>query len=212
MKTDDLIASLTADAPVQQTPPRRAFLIAVIAGVLIAGGAFLMTLGPRHDFMQAIRTLRFDFKFVVTIVLAASALLVARDMARPEVHRSRMRMLLLAAPVLLVIAVALELYTVPQDQWMPRLIGQNMRFCTTMIPLFALGPLALLLWAFRSGAPENPARAGAVAGLIAGGIGAAFYAAHCFDDSPLFVATWYTLAIGLVTGLGAFIGSRLLRW
>lgn len=212
MKTDDLIASLAADSPGQQTPPRRAFVIAVIAGVLIAGGAFMMTLGPRPDFMHAIQTLRFDFKFVVTIVLAASALLVARDMARPEVHRSRMRMLLLIAPVLLLLAVAFELYAVPQDQWMLRLIGHNMRFCTTMIPVFALGPLALLLWAFRRGAPENPARAGAVAGLIAGGIGAAFYAAHCFDDSPLFVATWYTLAIGFVTGLGAFLGTRLLRW
>ena len=105
-----------------------------------------------------------------------------------------------------------ELMVVPPDLWMPRLIGHNMRFCTTMIPLFALGPLVLLLWAFRRGAPDNPARAGAVAGLIAGGIGAAFYAAHCFDDSPLFVATWYTLAIGVVTGLGALLGSRFLRW
>jgi hypothetical protein len=212
MKTDDLIAGLAADMPQQQTAPRRAFLVAAIAGVLIAGGTFLMTLGPRHDFMQAIHTMRFDFKFAVTLALAASALVVARDMARPEVHRSRMRALLLTAPILLAVAVMLELYAVPQDQWMPRLIGHNMRFCTTMIPLFALGPLALMLWAFRRGAPENPARAGAVAGLIAGGIGAMFYAAHCFDDSPLFVATWYTLAVGFVTGLGALLGSRLLRW
>ncbi|HSM95505.1 MAG TPA: NrsF family protein [Rhizomicrobium sp.] len=212
MKTDDLIATLAADAPGQQTGLRRAFLAAAGGGALIACVAFLATLGPRPDFMQALHTMRFDFKFVVTLALAASAFLVARDMSRPEVHRSRMRKLLLTAPVLLVVAVALELYSVPQSQWMPRLIGHNMRFCTTMVPLFALGPLALLLWAFRNGAPENPARAGAVAGLIAGGIGAAFYAAHCVDDSPLFVATWYTLAIGFVTGLGALLGSRFLRW
>jgi hypothetical protein len=43
-------------------------------------------------------------------------------------------------------------------------------------------------------------------------LGGAFYAAHCFDDSPLFVATWYTLAIAFVTGLGALLGSKLLRW
>lgn len=212
MKTDDFIASLSADAPQQQTPPRRAFAIALVIGAIIAGGAFLVTLGPRPDFMQAVRTLRFDFKFVVTLLLAASALVVAADISRPEVHRSRARALLWTAPVLMILAVMLELYVVPQAQWMPRLIGHNMRFCTTMIPLFALGPLALLLWAFRRAAPENPTRAGAIAGLIAGGIGAAFYAAHCFDDSPLFVATWYTLAIGIVTGLGAFLGSRFLRW
>ncbi len=53
---------------------------------------------------------------------------------------------------------------------------------------------------------------GAAAGLLAGAIGAALYATHCPDDSPLFVATWYTLAIGFVVGLGALAGSRLLRW
>ena len=65
---------------------------------------------------------------------------------------------------------------------------------------------------FRQGAPQNPVRAGAIAGLLAGGIGATLYAVHCFDDSPLFVATWYTLAITFVTGLGALLGARLLRW
>jgi len=212
MKTDDLIAALAADTPQQQTPPRRAFAIAVVIGALIAGGTFMMTLGPRHDFMQAIHTMRFDFKFAVTLALFATALAVARDMARPEVQRSRLRLLLWTAPVLMLIAVLIELYVLPESEWMPKLIGHNMKFCTTMIPLFSLGPLALMLWAFRRGAPGNPARAGAIAGLIAGGLGAAFYAAHCFDDSPLFVATWYTLAIGFVTGLGALLGSRLLRW
>jgi hypothetical protein len=52
---------------------------------------------------------------------------------------------------------------------------------------------------------------GAVAGLIAGGIAATFYAAHCVDDSPLFVATWYTLALALVTLAGALAGRWVLR-
>jgi hypothetical protein len=51
-----------------------------------------------------------------------------------------------------------------------------------------------------------------VAGLIAGGLAAALYATHCTDDSPLFVATWYSIAIGAVAVLGALLGRRLLRW
>ena len=39
------------------------------------------------------------------------------------------------------------------------------------------------------GVPTRPALAGAVAGLLAGGLAASFYAAHCTDDSPLFVTT-----------------------
>jgi hypothetical protein len=211
MKTDDLIASLAADAPAQR-PLRWLFAGAAVLGALLAFFFFMVTLGPRPDLHQAMHTMRFDFKFVVTIVLAVTAFFVARDMARPEVTRSAFRPLLWAAPVLLVLAVALELVVVPQNQWIPRLIGHNMRFCTTMIPLFALAPLALMLWALRRGAPQNPVCAGAITGLLAGAIGAMFYAAHCFDDSPLFVATWYTLAIAFVSGLGALLGSRLLRW
>ncbi|SRR5665213_422246 len=212
MKTGGLIAALSADRPEPARSPLRAMLIAVFAGALIAGALLMLTLRPRPDFMQAMMTLRFDFKFAVTLLLAASAFIVLRDMARPEVQRSRLRLALFAAPLLLLVAVVLELFAVPQAQWAGKLVGHNMRFCTAFIPLFSLGPLVLMLWALRRGAPANPARAGAIAGLVAGGIGAAFYAAHCFDDSPLFVATWYTLAIAFVTGLGALLGSRLLRW
>src|SRR5258708_8799527 len=38
------------------------------------------------------------------------------------------------------------------------------------------------------------------------------YASHCTDDSPLFVATWYTIATVLVTAIGALAGSRVLRF
>jgi hypothetical protein len=64
----------------------------------------------------------------------------------------------------------------------------------------------------RHGAPERPDLAEAAAGVFAGAIGAAFYATHCPDDSPLFVATWYSLAIGLVVVAGKLAGRQLLRW
>jgi hypothetical protein len=47
---------------------------------------------------------------------------------------------------------------------------------------------------------------------LAGGLAAAVYATHCPDDSPLFVAAWYSLAIGFVAVLGGFLGNRILRW
>ena len=78
--------------------------------------------------------------------------------------------------------------------------------------ILSIGPLACILLALRQGAPTEPGRAGAVAGLVSGGIAAALYASHCTDDSPLFVATWYSLAIGVVVLAGYIAGSRLLRW
>lgn len=92
------------------------------------------------------------------------------------------------------------------------LVGRNAAFCLFFIPVLSLVPLAGLLWALRSGAPESPGLAGAATGLAAGSVAAAIYAWHCPDDSPLFVATWYGLAIVGVAAAGFCIGRRWLRW
>jgi len=38
------------------------------------------------------------------------------------------------------------------------------------------------------------------------------YASHCTYDTPLFVATWYPIAIAMVTAVGALIGAKVLRF
>ena len=95
---------------------------------------------------------------------------------------------------------------------MTRLVGSNSRICMTAIPVMSLPILAGALIGLRHGAPARPAVAGAVAGLVSAGVAATLYASHCTDDSPLFVATWYTLATVLVTAVGALVGSRVLRF
>jgi hypothetical protein len=119
---------------------------------------------------------------------------------------------LAAAPLLLLGAIAVELYTVPAAEWAARLTGKNAAYCLVSIPLLSLAPLAAAFFALRNGAPEAPGLTGAVAGLAAGALAATLYATHCTDDSPLFGMVWYTLAIGAVTLAGALIGRRLLRW
>jgi hypothetical protein len=72
--------------------------------------------------------------------------------------------------------------------------------------------LAAALFGLRHGAPTRPAIAGAIAGLVSAGLAATLYASHCSDDSPLFVATWYTIATALVAAIGALAGSRVLKF
>jgi len=74
------------------------------------------------------------------------------------------------------------------------------------IPFLGAGAACRHFVLSRQGAPEHPALAGAAAGLLAGAIGAALYATHCPDDSPLFVAVWYTLAITFITALALLQG------
>ena len=81
-----------------------------------------------------------------------------------------------------------------------------------LIPLFAIPPLAGILYAVKQAAPRNAGLAGAIAGLAAGGIAACVYVLHCPDDSPLFLAAWYTLAVGFVSLVGYLAGRHWLRW
>ncbi len=211
MKTDDLINALAADA---SPPPRlgRVFASALIAGTLVSAAIFFIWIRPRGDFVEAAATARFLLKFVVAGSLAVTAFGLSTRLARPGAPRGFWRLAWLAAPALLLIAVAGELYVTPPSAWALKLIGVNARYCLMLIPLLSIAPLAGILLSLREGAPTKPRLAGAVAGLAAGGIAATLYAAHCTDDSPLFVATWYTMAIGLVVLAGAAAGSRLLRW
>ena len=90
--------------------------------------------------------------------------------------------------------------------------GTNWLICLSMVPILSFAPLAAILAVLRRGAPASPTLAGAAAGFLAAACGATLYAFHCFDDSPLFVATWYLLAAIPVVVIGAVAGSRLLRW
>jgi hypothetical protein len=73
MKTTDFVSALSNDAPVQERSPRRAMMIAAAAGAVAAFVLLMLTLRPRPDFSTAMMTMRFDFKFVVTLLLAATA-------------------------------------------------------------------------------------------------------------------------------------------
>jgi hypothetical protein len=212
MDTDGLIKALSADAGRPQPAMGRVLLAALVLAIVAAAIVFAVTIGPRPDIAVAAETVRFLLKFVVTALLAATAFSALSALSRPQGVSRRTLLGLTAAPVLLLAAIAAELATVPSSEWSARLIGTNSLACTTLIPLMGIAPLALFIAALRYGAPSRPALAGAIAGLAAGGIAATLYAAHCTDDSPLFVATWYTLAIAVLTAVGALGGRAFARW
>lgn len=213
MKTDDLINAIAADAKSVEPPIAQTVAIAVGVGALISALLFLSALGIRDNFATSMTSsLRFVFKFVLTLSLAIPAYVLVRGLSRPDFQPGKKLWLLALAPALLLIGVGLELLSVPSDEWHTRMIGHNSVACLIVIPLLSLAPLAAVLYALRCGATANPAIAGAVGGLLSAGIAATLYASHCPDDSPLFLAAWYPIGIVLMTGLGALIGSRILRW
>jgi hypothetical protein len=212
MKTDELIADLAAEAGKPRAPQSAVWLAALVGATVLAAVVFFATIGPRPDIAIAAGTVRFLMKFVVALAVAGSALYVLDRLARPGAMTSSGWLALLAGPVLLLAAIAVELAVQPAEQWSMLTTGKNNLICLTYIPVIGIGPLALFILALRRGAPTRPALAGAIAGLVAGGIAATFYAAHCTDDSPLFVATWYTLAIAMLAVAGGIAGRLVARW
>jgi hypothetical protein len=211
VKTDELIAALVEDR--QATPPpARLFGSSLPFAVL---GALLLMLGIaglRENLLQVIDEPRFLFKLLVTLALAVPALGLLLRVATPLPRTGNWPRALWIAPLLLAAAVLIELTLLPGEQWLPRALGRNARWCLMMVPLLAILPLVASIHALRRSAPAHPMRAGAVAGLASGALAAAIYALHCTDDSPLFVGIWYTLAVLLVSGVGALAAARFARW
>jgi hypothetical protein len=212
MKTDDLIRALTSDLAPPGPSIETRFAVAFLPGLLIALALFAVTLGPRGDLALVAGDMRFLFKFVVTLLLALCSALLVWRLVRPGAP-ARLQIAVLAfVPLILAGGVLMELMVLPTGSWCPKLIGSNGLVCLVSIPLFALPMLIAEILALRQGAPTRPALTGVVAGLFAGGVAAAIYAAHCPDDSPLFVALWYSLGIAIVALVGGLIGRLALRW
>lgn len=212
MKTDNLIAALAADLPTRPTSPRKALGLAVIVSAPIAFGLLVYALGFRGDIDSAIQTMRFDFKLGLFLALSAAALWLTARLARPGAGAGSAKTAIACVAGTLAIAIVLELLTVPSSEWMSHLTGNMALQCVTYIPLMAAGPLVAILLAMRTGAPDNAMAAGAAGGLLAGSIAAVFYAPHCPNDSPFYIATWYLIGIAAVVVVGALAGRQVLRW
>jgi hypothetical protein len=212
MDTDRLIRALAADNAYRARPVGFALMLALLAAAPVSLLMFFTELGVRPDVMTAMRNPFFDLKFAVTLALAISAIVVSLHLSRPEASLRGFGWLLVIPAGLLTAGIGGEMMMPQRLPMMTRLIGKNSWICMTAIPVLSLPILAGALMGLRHGAPSRPAVAGAVAGLLSAGLAATLYASHCTDDSPMFVATWYTLATALVTAIGALAGSKLLKY
>ena len=212
METEQLIRTLAADNPHRARPVGFVLALALFAAAPVSLAMFVTELGVRPDVMTAMHNPFFDLKFVITLTLAISAIVVSLHLSRPEASLKGWGWLLLIPAGIVAAGLAGEMMMPQRLPMMTRLIGSNSRVCMTAIPLMSLPLLAAALIGLRHGAPTRPAVAGAIAGLLSAGLAATLYASHCTDDSPLFVTTWYTISTALVTAIGALAGPRVLRF
>ncbi len=215
MRTDDLITMLSTNV---ETVDRRQLMRtlgwAAAFGAVIALACGFM-LGNRAEVGGDKAALVFlATKLVFATTIAALAFFYLIRLSRPGGAGSGAgaAALVLLPFVAVVGLAAISLLRAPTTHWQAMIMDDEWLECLLSIPIIAIVPFALVIWAVRQAAPTNLRRAGALAGLVAGGLSAIGYAVHCTADSLPFIAVWYGGTIVLCGLAGAVFGPRLLRW
>jgi hypothetical protein len=213
MRTDDLVALLSANVePVGGGLVRRAISIAVAAGAVIALGIMLVALGVRADLTTTRAIVFLSLKLAFAIAVVGVAVRYLTRLACPGAAGGISPLAIVVPFAAISLFGAINLGGAPSAHWNQMILGDEWLECLLSIPIIAIVPFAVTIFAVRRAAPTNLVHAGAVAGLVAGGVSAIAYALHCTTDSLPFVAVWYGGTIVLCTLAGAALGPRLLRW
>lgn len=213
MKTDELVRLLSTNVEVTDTRRvLRELILAVTAGTLAALAIVLVARGVRPDIhdLHALAFLVLKVGLGIGVVAGGSIYLVR--LARPGGERTMTPMVASWPLVAVGLLAAAGLMAAPLWHWRGMAMGDAWVECLMSIPLIAIVPFAAVVWALRRMAPTDLVRAGAFAGLVAGGISTIGYGLHCMGDSLPFIAVWYGATLLLCTLTGALLGPRLLRW
>lgn len=200
----DLAAS-PAPAPFNPAATIGGMLVLLAAGLALYIAAF----GLRPDMAAAWHHLPVQAKTVLPVLLSISAISLALRSSRPE---ARPALWPLVVPVALAFAMVLYRLAGAEGSLLGESVGQTALSCLGSITMLSALPLAAGILLFRRAAPTRPVLTGTLLGIATAAGVAAGYALHCTEDSPLFFVSWYGLAIGIVSLLGAWLGHRFLRW
>ena len=213
MNTAKLIDMLSTNVePVDLRQAWRRLAAAVAIGIVAAACLMMLALGVRPDLVNTSALVSLCLKLLLTGAVVALAAIALNKVMRPGSERKAPIVPTIVLFLGVIVLGVVTLASSPIAHWKAMLIGNQWLDCLISIPLIAIVPFALVIWAVRQAAPTDLARAGAFAGLTAGSISAMGYALHCTDDSVPFVALWYGSTIAACTFTGLKLGPRLLRW
>lgn len=206
MRTEDLIRRLAADLPADAAGlhhRRIAFgtVAAITAAITVPLSAALY--GFRID-LQLADLFGAGF-WTTTIALAVWA---ARRLAQPEAAPLLAR----AGPIGMLLLAVIVMAVLGELQGVTVFRLDHIAHCVEIVGLLALGPFLCLSYVMRRGAPASPRAAGAMLGLIAGGIAALAYTLNCPIEEALAALSAHTVSVLLVSALGMLLGPMILTW
>lgn len=213
MKTDDLIAALSADVrPAPAGAIERRLLLWMVPAVALVLTGVVYWLGVRGDLSTAVLGPVFWSKATYTVMIGASGFWLLDRLGRPGAD-ARPPLLVLGAVTLTALVLAgVLLATAAAGDRAALLMGNSARVCPPNILILSALAAPFIFAAARRFAPVRPMAAGAAAGLLTAGLAATLYGLHCNEVSAVFVGTWYTLGMALAAAVGALLGRFTFRW
>ena len=213
MKTDELIRMLaTGVEPVQQHLPEKLISKALLVGLAISFILLVVFYGIRPDLKQVSATFPFWMKLGVPLANVMLGLVFVLALAHPgKIPKVGYWVLFIPVAVLWVWAI-LSWVNADASQHADMLWGKTWRVCIKNIAFLSVPTAVATLLALRNLAPTQPVLSGAIAGWLAGGVGASVYALHCPEMAAPFLAVWYVLGMLVPTAIMAWIGHHSLRW
>jgi hypothetical protein len=213
MKTDDLIAALSADVPPAPAGAidRRLLLMMVPAAGLVMTGV-IFWLGLRGDLTVAVTGPVFWAKAAYTTLIATTGFWLLDRLGRPGADVRPPLRVLAATLATGLVGAGILLATAADGDRPTLLMGSSAHVCPTNILILSVLAAPFIFLAARRFAPVRPMAAGAAAGLLTAGLAATLYGLHCPEVSAVFVAVWYSLGMALAAGLGAILGRFTFRW
>ena len=212
MKTGNLIEALAADAGAGRGTIAGTAAIALSASALLTAGIFFGLMGLRPDIGSSAVLAAIGVKLAVTVSMAVVGLILTLRLARPEAIGKNTPLLLMLPAAILLGFIAVGFWQSGAAGWQQRMIGKNGLHCLVAIPMLGILPLAAVVLTLARGAVTQHRFAGIAAGVAAAGIAASIYALYCPDDSPLFIALWYSGSTLIMVAAGHAVCRRVLRW
>jgi len=211
MRTEDLIQTLAADAPVQRLPHPvwRAMIWLAISTVYVLGFAAIM--GLRPDIVAKLAEPRFLIEVgaaYLTSMMAAAAAFCAGCPGRPIWERF--------APLPFLVVWLASLGEGCWRDWLHSgpdgVVLQPDLFCFPMILAISIVPALLIFLMVRRAAPIAPITTTALATLAAAALAAAALRLFHTQDASLMVLVWQFGSVALLAGIAALFGQYLLPW
>ena len=210
---DALIDRLAGDLqPVRRRVPwRDAAILGGLGALEIM--LYVAVRGMRPDMPEAMGLMAFWWKAASLCVLAligGATALGAFDPARSP--RRGLRGFAVAAGVAIFIGWGIDAAGSGTTALIARLDWRDGLRCAGAVVVLSIPALLALGLLMRRGAPTDPGGTSTAVGLTAAAWGGAVFVLACPHDDPLYVALWFAVAIGAVSGIARLVLPRLTHW